>query len=181
MTPAWSLRVLIHCNGALAVSLEHSCILQHQAFPLRCMQVTRPAPEVRPHTPQRGRSARSAPPCVTLQCCELAEQACANVTVILSKHTACSEGLCQLYMVRPAPDIESSRSAWRAWLAHCTPAYSLSTQLQLHIAFRSRRICQSISLQCLQGESLVYVTRPASGVQHLLLPGRPCWHYAAPA
>ena len=69
VTPAWSLTVLIHCGGALAVSPEISCIPQHQAFRVQCMQVTWPAPEVRPHTPQRGRSARSALPCVTLQCC----------------------------------------------------------------------------------------------------------------
>ena len=122
-------------------------------------------------------------PCHASPCSAVREHSkgCDSVVMILFKHTACSEGLSHLCMVRPAPDIESSTSARRAWLVCCTPACSLSMQLQLHIAFKSSSICRSISLQCLQGELHMSVTRPASGVECQWLLRGPCWRHMAPA
>ena len=138
------------------------------------------APEApTPHS----RAGQPGRPCHASPCRAVREHSkgCDSVVMIFFKHAACSEGLSHLCMVRPAPALESSRSARRAWLAHCTPACSLSMQLQLHIAFKTSSVCHSTSLQCRLGELHMSVTRPASGVEHLLLPGRPCWHYAAPA
>ena len=80
--------------------------------------------------------ARSAPPpphsgvgqpgrpCHASPCSAVRERSkgCDSVVMILFKHAASSEGLSLLCMVKPALDIESSRSARMARLTHCAPA-----------------------------------------------------------